>query len=422
MKKVLIITYYWPPAGGGGVQRITKFCKYLSNHGWEPHVITISQGSYQAVDYSMVNDINGIKVYYTDVKTVGNVVNPRINGSNNEQSIQKSSSKLKNFIRVNFLIPDAKILWYWSALKKAKEVIANEKIDLIYSTSPPYTVQLVAKKLKKLTGLSWIVDFRDPWVENIYYNNVFRFTISKYINRKMEKSVLSDADEVITVGNYLKHLLEKKTSHNVAVIHNGYDHSDFPNGITKSDKFIIGYYGSLNSKQISNGFFELLSNFKHTKPELYRDFELHLAGNHTSESINSIEKYIPTKKIINFGYLSHQKLLVEQCKEQLLIQFIHEQKDNEVIIGSKIYEYFHTGNPILCLGNKQCEAAILIDETQTGVTFHYEELDKIKNYIELMYSSWQDGHLNDGKKNFPEYERKNQVKQLVELFNKVVND
>ena len=29
MKKVLIITYYWPPSGGAGVQRWVKFVKYL---------------------------------------------------------------------------------------------------------------------------------------------------------------------------------------------------------------------------------------------------------------------------------------------------------------------------------------------------------------------------------------------------------
>jgi glycosyltransferase involved in cell wall biosynthesis len=421
MKKALIITYYWPPAGGGGVQRVTKFCKYLSELGWEPHIITIFQGSYQAIDYSMDNDIKGIKVHYTDTKMDMNSYKLRTNESFKDLENKKSSSKLKDFIRINFLIPDAKIFWYWSALKKAKEVVSNENIDLIFSTSPPYTVQLVAKKLKKLTNLPWIVDFRDPWVENIYYNNVFRFNITKFINKKIEKSVLSNADEIITVGNNLKSMLENKTRHNVVVIHNGYDPCDFPNEITKSDKFIIGYYGSLNSKQISSEFYEVLSNFRNSNPDLYENFELHLAGNHTSESLRSIEKYIPATKIINFGYLSHQKLLVEQFKEQLLLQLIHEQKDNEIIIGSKLYEYFHSGNPILCLGNKQSEAAKLIDKTKTGVTYHYEELDKIKNYIEHVYLSWKNGHLNLGKKSFLEYERKTQAKQLVELFNKVVN-
>ena len=29
MRRVLIISYYWPPSGGSGVQRWVKFAKYL---------------------------------------------------------------------------------------------------------------------------------------------------------------------------------------------------------------------------------------------------------------------------------------------------------------------------------------------------------------------------------------------------------
>ena len=36
MKKILIITYYWPPSGGPGVQRWLKFSKYLPDFGYDP--------------------------------------------------------------------------------------------------------------------------------------------------------------------------------------------------------------------------------------------------------------------------------------------------------------------------------------------------------------------------------------------------
>ena len=40
MKRVLIVTYYWPPSGGSGVQRWVKFAKYLPAAGWQPVVYT----------------------------------------------------------------------------------------------------------------------------------------------------------------------------------------------------------------------------------------------------------------------------------------------------------------------------------------------------------------------------------------------
>ena len=40
MKRVLIITYYWPPSGGSGVQRWLKMSKYLPENGWQPVIYT----------------------------------------------------------------------------------------------------------------------------------------------------------------------------------------------------------------------------------------------------------------------------------------------------------------------------------------------------------------------------------------------
>src|ERR1700741_3054378 len=57
MKKVLIITYYWPPSGGSGVQRWLKFAKYLPGNGWQPVIYTVENGEYPVIDESLANDI-----------------------------------------------------------------------------------------------------------------------------------------------------------------------------------------------------------------------------------------------------------------------------------------------------------------------------------------------------------------------------
>ena len=57
MRKVLVITYYWPPAGGPGVQRVLKFVKYLPHFGWEPIILTVRGGEYPALDEGLVEDV-----------------------------------------------------------------------------------------------------------------------------------------------------------------------------------------------------------------------------------------------------------------------------------------------------------------------------------------------------------------------------
>ena len=64
MKKVLIITYYWPPGSGPGVQRFLKFSKYLREFAWEPVILTVDNGSYPSIDQSLKQDIpKGLNVY-----------------------------------------------------------------------------------------------------------------------------------------------------------------------------------------------------------------------------------------------------------------------------------------------------------------------------------------------------------------------
>ena len=57
MKRVLIITYYWPPSGGSGVQRWVKFAKYLPANGWQPVIYTPENPELTAVDKTLAAEI-----------------------------------------------------------------------------------------------------------------------------------------------------------------------------------------------------------------------------------------------------------------------------------------------------------------------------------------------------------------------------
>ena len=57
LKRVLIITYYWPPSGGAGVQRWLKFAKYLPEFGWQPVIYTPSNPEFPSEDPSLLKDL-----------------------------------------------------------------------------------------------------------------------------------------------------------------------------------------------------------------------------------------------------------------------------------------------------------------------------------------------------------------------------
>lgn len=57
MKSVLVIAYYFPPSGGPGVQRVLKHIQYLREFGWNPIVLTVSNGDFPARDESLLEKI-----------------------------------------------------------------------------------------------------------------------------------------------------------------------------------------------------------------------------------------------------------------------------------------------------------------------------------------------------------------------------
>ena len=68
MKKVLVITYYWPPSGGAAVQRWLSFSRLLHEQEIEVHVLTVDEtyATYPLYDTSLKREVTaGIRVYKT---------------------------------------------------------------------------------------------------------------------------------------------------------------------------------------------------------------------------------------------------------------------------------------------------------------------------------------------------------------------
>ncbi len=218
MKKVLIITYYWPPAGGPGVQRVLKFVKYLPAFGWEPIILTVENGEYPAIDESLISEIPpNLKIYKTNsfepfniYKNItgqkGNIPTHVLSKSENESLIQKFSK----WIRANVFIPDARVGWSQSIVKEGEKIFEIEKPDLIFSSSPPHSLQIGAMKLAKKVNSKWITDLRDPWTDGFWQKDLKRTKYALKKDSKFELKVLQNADSVITVSDSIVKLLKEK--------------------------------------------------------------------------------------------------------------------------------------------------------------------------------------------------------------------
>ncbi|NNG26971.1 MAG: hypothetical protein HKM87_05555 [Ignavibacteriaceae bacterium] len=219
MKKVLFITYYWPPSGKASLQWPLKIIKHLPVFGWQPVVLTVEDDTFSDKDESFLKEVTeDLKVIKTKAlepfnlykKFTGKGKDSKLSASETISTKNKSlAHRLSIWIRMNLFIPDARIGWYFPAVKGGTNFISNEKIDAVVSVGPPHTAHLIGKKLSVKYKLAHIPVFIDPWVDIAYYQNFKRNSIALKIDNRLERSVLQNAAAAVFVTNMMKEDYQK---------------------------------------------------------------------------------------------------------------------------------------------------------------------------------------------------------------------
>lgn len=433
MKKVLIITYYWPPSGGPGVQRVLKFAKYLPYFGWEPVILTVENGEYPAIDKTLLDEIpDSCTVYKTKTaelsalykKFTGMKTGDSIPVSTLAQKTTTWKQKLSNYIRLNFFIPDAKIGWIPYAIRKGKKIIEKEKPDIIFSTSPPPTVHLIAAKLAGWSGIQWVADFRDPWTKIHYLQQQRINPVSKRINKNLEKKIIENCNAATCVSNNFVNLLTKTNNAKFTVITNGFDIEINCPVAKNADKFTILYIGGLIWTRYYPDFISSVAKLFENGKLNPSFIEFQFVGSiekDIREDIQGKFKHVPNVKFID--YVTHPKALEFMHKADLLLLFLEKGNDYEGHIPGKLFEYLSTGNPILGIGNKNGDTAKIIEKTNAGKIFEPGEIDKIEEEIISQFNHWRDKIPSEREINTDEvnkYTRKRLTHKLAELFDSLI--
>lgn len=416
-KKVLIITYYWPPAGGPGVQRVLKFAKYLPEFGWEPIILTIEGGDYHAMDESLLNDIPpNIKIYKVRSRSALDIYKKLKSGKGEISSFELTRKdgglgfKLAKWIRANLFIPDARKGWNSAAVKLGLKIIQEEKPNLIFTSSPPHSLQLIGNKLKRKTGIKWVADFRDPWTDAFWDKDLPRMKLFQKYNAYLEQKVVKHADERTTVSLGFSELLKKNSNRRFNLLPNGFDEYDFK-GFDKilSPILRITYVGSISNSQNPENFFRAIGQL----PQSYKKLiDINFYGKFDSEVKISSQEYGGITKF--HGYIPHSEAINKIINSEVLLLLI--PKNSKGIITGKLYEYLATKNYILSIGPKENEINEILDLCNAGASFSFNE--KLTEAIKAIIDNWKDGityEINNAE--VLKYSRRNITKDLVKIFN-----
>lgn len=424
MKKILIITYYFPPAGGPGVQRWLKFVKYLPDFNVQPIVYIPENPTYPIIDEKLVSEISDKAIilkqpifepYQLASVFSKNKTKKISSGIIPNQKKQSFLDKTFLWIRGNLFIPDARVFWVKPSVKYLKKYIQENNIDTIITSGPPHSLHLIGLKLKQDLNLNWLADFRDPWTTIGYHKALKLSSYASKKHKKLEHQVLNAADTIIVTSNTTKTEFQAITNKPIEVITNGYDVEKIARP-TLDNKFSLAHIGSLLSERNPKILWEILHELLTEIPDFKTHFELKLIGTVSQEILETIHNYKLEKYLNNLGYVSHDEAILQQRKSQVLLLIEINSADTKSIIPGKLFEYLVSERPIIGIGPKDSDFAEIIINTNTGVFVRYDEKEKLKKTIIAYYNDFLEGKLKSHAVGLQQYSRKNLTEKLSHLI------
>jgi FkbM family methyltransferase len=431
-KKVLVIAYYFPPLSGSGVQRTLKFVKNLRDFGWEPIVVTVGESNYPLKDKSLLleipDDIEIIRI--DDIKNLNNktieellsLYDDVINNKEIMSEFMNDLRKSKELLYQLAVTPDKAIFWANNVLKNIDYKVDFNEIDLIYTTSGPYSDHLIGYQLKNRYFKPWIADFRDEWTNNPYAT-YHSDTIKYKMDFSMERTIVKNADKVITTTpiaseNYRKTFDLKADK--VVTITNGYDESDFADlnlDCKSSNKFTIIHNGLLYLIRTPRTFLEAVSNL--IQRRLIDKSKIKIVLTEDEHEWISVIKEFDLEGVVQFtGYLSHRDSLIYASKANALLLIVGPGEKNKSVYPGKIFEYLRLKKPILALSPNGSLVENLINDTKRGINVDFDDIQAIEEAILSLYINWERNQEIEFKidDKITIFERKNITRQLVNLF------
>lgn len=433
-KRVLIVTYYWPPAGGSGVQRWLKFVKYLREFGWEPIVFTVKDGDYPILDEKLYKDVPAnIEVIHSPIFEPYNIYKfltgkkktSKLDGNFLSQGKKYSwKDKIAVWIRGNFFIPDAKMFWIRPSINRLNEYLKNAHVDAIVSTGPPHSCHLIAYGAHKKYGTPWVVDYRDPWTQIDYFDDLGLTALARKRHTHLEKKVLNSCNLIINVGYRNAEDLSELTDNKRVVITNGYDDADLDTTKGTLDKeFSIVYIGTMNDSRNPIVLWQVLRELAHERHPIMDHVKVRIVGKPENVIKQSVD-YSGLSDYVDFtGYVSHGQAVLYQNSARVLLLVINKTSNNKSILPGKIFEYMASERPILCLGPSDGDSARILKNCGHNSVFDYEDIEAVKEFILSKFLEYQNG--DDSKiinRNFEKYSRRCLTEHLSEVLNELISD
>ena len=447
--RVLMAAYYFPPLSGSGVFRSLKFAKYLPQFGWQPTVISTDRppNVWKFEDESQTEEIPA------DIEVVRI---PDLVGTGRVETISKDRvNELLNFLHdmlkqnpeaynifcqlvqtkqglADLLVfPSSSLSWAYDVIQFVESNLDLEQVQVVYTTSGPYSAHLIGLYLKQKYKIPWVADYRDPWSQ-ITYSDLDDSNPCNRLLLLLESVLLHQADCNLVVEESLVQSYQDRfglPADKLACITNGYDEADFENCecVSHTKKFTINYSGLIYTAPQAEGFQAVLKALRQLCAEKKVDsskVQLRIVGVATENNLDEVKTHGLKEIVCYTGYLSHQDALKANTSADLLLLLVGDDEKLKPVYTGKIFEYLRSGRPILAVAPKDSAVDRVLQETGHGEAFLSTQVPKIKAMIRQEYQKWETGNLPERMHSpkIDRFERKALTGHLAKVLDRVANE
>lgn len=444
---MLIIAYIFPPLGGSGVQRTLKFVKYLPAFGWRPLVVCGDDPEVfrTGLDETLLDEVPPeARVWRTRFASPlglrrraqqrlgiagAGVCSEAANGADAHGGGRPALRRLLGALSrplapLEFPPVDAALYWALSIVPLCRKILAEEQVDLILTTSFPYSDHVTGLLLRRLTGTPWVADFRDPWTQNAFAaNRGWRCRADRWAERR----VLRRADRVVgvtpTYTAGLRSLAPGRPGGDFVTVENGFDAADFDGaspGTAHGDvPTTLAHVGMV----YDGSALPVLEALARLGPE-GSHLEVRFVGGVAASEEMWLREHRLAAQVMVEPRLPHIGAIEAMHAADALLLLVGDGPGWVGHYPGKLFEYMASGRPILAVG-AEGDAAELVRASGTGCAVPAADGEAIAGALRLL-STQPDEFRRRYYRPRPEvvarYERRALAERLAAVLDEVVGE
>ncbi|MCA8974644.1 MAG: glycosyltransferase [Planctomycetes bacterium] len=433
MTRLLVVAYYFPPRGGAGTQRFAKFCKYLPEHGVEPVVLT--SGNIEQNRNAPHDDPSLV----TDALVAVERVDP--------PARMPLSQRLRRAMRLD-LDEEA---WAAIAEERALGLVQERAIDAVITTLSPFACYRIGERLRRATGMPWLLDLRDPWALDGWRSYRTRFHAAADLGHM--RRALVGADYVIAnVPEAAKaYVAMGADPARTVVIPNGHDEEDFDAPVSVpwagDGRFHLVHMGTFHAVDTPEGLtrnglsrvrhrqieplgrsghylLHALAQLRQRAPSLWSRLRVELYGNVDGSHRDLIERLGIDEVLSLHGYVPHRESIAALTNADAVFVPLHgvPAGDRALVVPGKLYEALASESPVLA-ALPEGDGADLVRALEAGLVVPPTDAAQLGAALEQLVAGWSRQQPVAGcpRQRLAPFSRRNLTKVLAAVVDAAVH-